>query len=98
MYRPMTRKRFLADGGKAIVGASLAGTLLAGCGGQEGGTGTLRTGVLSRAQNRVNTTRITSRSRSKKPSRHRPEGPVQSQKISTAPFGRPYREARGRIW
>ena len=41
MYRPMTRKSFLASGGKAIVGASLAGTLLAGCGGQEEGTGDL---------------------------------------------------------
>jgi ABC-type glycerol-3-phosphate transport system substrate-binding protein len=40
-HRPMTRKSFLANGGKAIVGASLAGTLLAGCGGQEGGTGDL---------------------------------------------------------
>ena len=67
MYRPMTRKSFLANGGKAIVGASLAGTLLAGCGGQEGVPENLRTGAHSRAQVRVNTTRSTSRSRSKKP-------------------------------
>src|ERR687891_162002 len=57
MYRPMTRKSFLASGGKAIVGASLAGTLLAGCGGKGGVLEILRTGVLSRAQDRVNTTR-----------------------------------------
>ena len=65
MYRPMTRKSFLANGGKAIIGASLAGTLLAGCGGKRAVPEILRTGALSRAQDRVNTTRSTSRSRSK---------------------------------
>ena len=41
MYRPMTRKSFLTNGGKAVIGASLAGSLLASCGGQEGSTGEL---------------------------------------------------------
>ena len=33
MQRSVTRRKFLVDGGKAALGATLAGTLLAGCGG-----------------------------------------------------------------
>ena len=41
MYRPMTRRRFLAGGGKALLGAGLAGSLLASCGDQSSGSGEL---------------------------------------------------------
>jgi ABC-type glycerol-3-phosphate transport system substrate-binding protein len=37
MYTVMSRRQFLATGGKAALGAGLAGPLLAGCGG--GGQG-----------------------------------------------------------
>jgi len=37
MGRRMTRRRFLAGGGKAVLGAGLGGVLLAGCGGGSGG-------------------------------------------------------------
>ncbi|MEJ7818953.1 MAG: extracellular solute-binding protein [Rubrobacteraceae bacterium] len=39
MQRPVTRKQFIVDSGKAALGASLAGTLLAGCGGGDPGGG-----------------------------------------------------------
>ena len=39
MHRPMTRRDFLKGGGKALLGAGLAGSLLAGCGGSGGGSG-----------------------------------------------------------
>src|SRR5215208_6845668 len=41
MYRSMTRRSFITSGGKAVIGASFAGSLLASCGGQEGDSGEL---------------------------------------------------------
>ena len=39
MYTEISRRQFLAMGGKAALGAGLAGPLLAGCGGGGGGSG-----------------------------------------------------------
>jgi raffinose/stachyose/melibiose transport system substrate-binding protein len=41
MYRPMTRKSFLARSGLVVVGAGLSGSLLASCGGSSGENGEL---------------------------------------------------------
>jgi raffinose/stachyose/melibiose transport system substrate-binding protein len=41
MDRPMTRRSFLTNGGKVVLGAGLAGSLLAACGGQRGSAGEL---------------------------------------------------------
>jgi len=37
MYGAVSRRQFLVKGGKAALGAGLAGSLLAGCGGGSGG-------------------------------------------------------------
>jgi raffinose/stachyose/melibiose transport system substrate-binding protein len=39
MYTELSRRQFLARGSKAALGAGLAGSLLAGCGGGDGGSG-----------------------------------------------------------
>ena len=39
MNRPISRRQFLAQGGRAAFGAGLAGSLLAGCGGGQEGSG-----------------------------------------------------------
>lgn len=39
MNRSVSRRQFLAQGGKAALGAGLAGSFLAGCGGGQGGSG-----------------------------------------------------------
>src|SRR3712207_5254138 len=39
MHRPLSRRQFIVKGGKVALGAGIAGSLLAGCGGGSSGGG-----------------------------------------------------------